>query len=73
MSEMISQHLKDTLGCVLGVLLPAEERGFQIFFFLFFKELINDAAYLGGGADEEQLRGGLKLPSKLPLCPWQAV
>lgn len=36
MSEMISQHLKDTLGCVLGVLLPAEERGFQIFFFFFF-------------------------------------
>ena len=46
--------------------------GFGRFIFLFFKELINDAAYLGGGADEEQLRAGLKLPSKLPLCPWQA-
>ena len=40
MSEMISQHLKDTLGCVLGVLLPAEERGFQIFFFFFLRSLL---------------------------------
>ena len=53
----------------------APRRGARVsvdFFFFFFKELINDAAYLGGGADEEQLRTGLKVPSKLPLCPWQA-